>query len=354
MHPTWNTTVKFIPKWIAPNLLTFAGFVCMVICVVLLLFYDYHCFAADDKLHDKRMPDYIYTVCAVLLFLAYNLDGIDGKQARRIGVSGPLGELFDHGLDSYIVFLIPFCLFSVFGRDEFSIPVFRGYLIVMSVVLNFYVCQCEKYNTGTLYLPWGYDLSMWVSSIIFLLAGLKGPQYFKVFVFSGVTFVQALEVAVHSTGLFTTLPICIYNVYLSYKNRTGKMRPILEALRPLWSMLIMVSLMTFWAIKSPNGIIEIDLRVFLLLFGTLFSNIANRLIVAGMSGTRCDAVCPLLWPIAIVVALSLYQPQLEIALLYLATVGAILAHVHYGVCVVRQMCGHFKVQCFTVPKSKQK
>lgn len=25
-------------------------------------------------------------------------DGIDGKQARRIGLSGPLGELFDHGL----------------------------------------------------------------------------------------------------------------------------------------------------------------------------------------------------------------------------------------------------------------
>ena len=32
-------------------------------------------------------------VCSSSLFV----DGIDGKQARRIGLSGPLGELFDHG-----------------------------------------------------------------------------------------------------------------------------------------------------------------------------------------------------------------------------------------------------------------
>lgn len=29
-------------------------------------------------------------------------DGIDGKQARRINLSGPLGELFDHGLGEYL------------------------------------------------------------------------------------------------------------------------------------------------------------------------------------------------------------------------------------------------------------
>lgn len=44
------------------------------------------------------------------------LDGIDGKQARRIQLSGPLGELFDHGLDSYTAVLIPACLYSIFGR----------------------------------------------------------------------------------------------------------------------------------------------------------------------------------------------------------------------------------------------
>lgn len=30
------------------------------------------------------------------LFIYQSFDAIDGKQARRTGTSGPLGELFDH------------------------------------------------------------------------------------------------------------------------------------------------------------------------------------------------------------------------------------------------------------------
>ncbi|CAG4938657.1 unnamed protein product [Colias eurytheme] len=352
MHPAWNTAVKIFPKWVAPNLLTFLGFVCMLVNVILLMYYDYNLTASGGDPGAKPIPQCIFTICGVLLFLAYNLDGIDGKQARRLGVSGPLGEMFDHGIDSYIVFLIPFCLFSVYGRDEYSLSVFRGYLVVVSVVLNFYVSHWEKYNTGILYLPWGYDLSMWVSSIMFLVAGLHGPQVYKTHIL-GMTFVQALEVAIHATGLFTTLPIAVYNVILSYKNRTGKMYSLLDALRPIWPILIMMGTMTSWAVTS-QGIIERDLRAFLLLFGTLFSNIASRLIVAEMSEQKCDTICWINVPLVFGVGAAKYLPQYELGILYLLAVFAICAHIHYGVCVVRQMCDHFKVQCFKVPKEKIK
>jgi len=39
-------------------------------------------------------------LCAVGLFIYQTLDAIDGKQARRIQCSSPLGELFDHGCDA--------------------------------------------------------------------------------------------------------------------------------------------------------------------------------------------------------------------------------------------------------------
>lgn len=52
------------------------------------------------------------------------------------------------------------------------------------------------------------------------------------------------------------------------------MYPILEALRPIWPMLIMTVGMTVWALKSPNNVLEKTPRIFLLIFGTLFSNIA--------------------------------------------------------------------------------
>ncbi|KAG8771220.1 hypothetical protein FRC15_003564, partial [Serendipita sp. 397] len=39
----------------------------------------------------------MYWVWGVSLFLYQSLDAIDGKQARRTGMAGPLGEMFDHG-----------------------------------------------------------------------------------------------------------------------------------------------------------------------------------------------------------------------------------------------------------------
>ncbi|KPJ18457.1 Ethanolaminephosphotransferase 1, partial [Papilio machaon] len=355
MHPLWNTIVKIIPRWLAPNLLTFLGFLCVVVVALLTSWYDYHFLAAGGPGQQKNevyIPNYVFTLSSILIFLAYNLDGIDGKQARRLGVSGPLGEMFDHGLDSFIVFFIPFCLFSVFGRDEFSIPLFRGYLIVGSIVLNFYVSHCEKYNTRVLYLPWGYDVAMWTSSLLFLVAGIKGPAYFKTFIFGEVTFAQVLEVSIHATGLFTTLPVSIYNVYLSYKNGTGKNLSLLEAVRPVWSMTSLVVVLTYWALKSE--VMEHYPRAFLLLFGTLFSNTASRLIVSEMSEQRCEVFNSLLWPLMAAAVMSTYQPALQHLLLHSVLLVALFAHLHYGICVVRQMCDHFKVKCFVVPKEKIK
>ena len=35
---------------------------------------------------------------AIGLFAYQSFDAIDGKQARRTGMAGPLGEMFDHGV----------------------------------------------------------------------------------------------------------------------------------------------------------------------------------------------------------------------------------------------------------------
>ncbi|CAH0596923.1 unnamed protein product [Chrysodeixis includens] len=398
MHPTWNTIVKIIPKWVAPNVITFAGFLCMVVSVALLTVYDFDLYAVGGRPgaepYASEIPNWVFFACSVLVFMAYNLDGIDGKQARRIGVSGPLGELFDHGLDSYIVFLIPYTIISIFGRDPvFSVSCFRGFLTVLSVVMNFYVSHCEKYNTGTLYLPWSYDLSMWVCSILFLLAGLYGPEYYKVYVFGEVTFVQTLEVVIHGMGVITCYPVAIYNVYLSYQNRSGKRYSFLEALKPVWSVLVVTLLTVLWALKSESNvierhprafifmygalfsniavsrklylfwskalksesnIIERHPRAFIFMYGALFSNIASRLIIAEMSHMKCEVLSWMTWPLLSGMLASLYMPQLEATILHLLVALFVLSHIHYGVCVVRQICNHLKISCFIVPKEKRK
>ncbi|XP_028167672.1 ethanolaminephosphotransferase 1-like [Ostrinia furnacalis] len=354
MHPFWNTSVKIFPKWLAPNLITFAGFVLMVTLVVLLGVFDYECRGPMGE-HGVRVPAWVYTACGVCLFLAYNLDGIDGKQARRLGVSGPLGELFDHGIDSYVVFFIPYGLMAVFGRDhEFTLPTLRGLCLVISVCLNFYVSHWEKYSTGTLYLPWGYDLSMWASSMLYLAPGIYGPAVFRSYIFGQVTFVQALEVVVHVTGLVSTLPIAVYNVYLAHKTKSALHKSLIQTLRPVWSMLVMTAAIIAWAVKSPGNVLEYDPKAFVLLYGTYFSHISCRLIMAEMSRQRCDVITWMCWPLLTGVAVSLYWPHLEVPAMYSLLLFSLAGHLHYGVCVVRQLCVHYKINCFTVPKNKIK
>lgn len=86
-------------------------------------------------------------------------DGVDGKQARRTNSSTPLGELFDHGLDSWACIFFVATVYSIFGRGESGVSVSILYYILWVVLFSFILSHWEKYNTGILFLPWGYDVS---------------------------------------------------------------------------------------------------------------------------------------------------------------------------------------------------
>ncbi|XP_045505165.1 ethanolaminephosphotransferase 1-like [Colias croceus] len=356
MHPFWNKVVELVPRWVAPNVLTFAGFLLTVLDFILLSYYDYDYTAASARVngtsteplngHTEVIPQSLWYLLAVFLFLAYTLDGIDGKQARRTQTSGPLGELFDHGLDSYSVFFIPACLYSIFGRLDFSIPPIRMYYIMWNLLLNFYLSHWEKYNTGVLFLPWGYDFSMWASTFFFMWTGVKGTAYYKKYIFGSYTLANAFEWVIYGTGVLTNLPVALYNIQQSYKLRTGKMRSPLEAIRPLWSILGIFIVSSFWVHKT--SLVDNDPRMVFLLIGTLFSNVACRLIVSQMSNQRCDSTNWLIYPLIISAVTSLIFPRYEPTVFYAVTSFVVAAHVHYGACVVRQMCDHFRISCFHI------
>lgn len=95
----------------------------------------------------------------------FHTDGIDGKQARRTGSSTPLGELFDHGSDSVVAGLLPLALYSIFGKgmEDFGANSWIFYAIAWNIVGQFFISHWEKYLTGVLFLPWGYDFAQLVS-----------------------------------------------------------------------------------------------------------------------------------------------------------------------------------------------
>lgn len=51
----------------------------------------------------------------------------------------------------------------MFGRVEHSISVLRLYFCLINVLFTFLSSHWEKYNTGILFLPWGYDVSQLVN-----------------------------------------------------------------------------------------------------------------------------------------------------------------------------------------------
>lgn len=75
-----------------------------------------------------------------------------------------------------------------------------------------------------------------------------------------------------------------------------------------------------------------------------------------MSSTRCQAINWFLYPLSLCVLLCLNVKlfiNYELEILRVLTIFFILAHIHYGVCITRQLCDHFKINCFTIKNQYQ-
>jgi len=347
MHPFWNRTVLLCPTWVAPNLLTLVGFICCIGHYLIPACYDYD-FTASTLDSPNPIPRWAWALVSILLFASHTLDGIDGKQARRTGTSSPLGELFDHGCDAWAAVFITSTFYSTFGKndDGLSISVWRMYFVLWNVFFCFHLSHWEKYNTGVMYLPWGYDLSMVGGTILYLLTSIFGYQAWKMKII-GLPPGPIMEFCLYLGSMGLAVPVAVRNTYRSYRDGTGKMRPFLEAVRPLVSFLVALVLFMLWATYSHNNILEADPRLFFYLSGTLCANLSCRLIVSQMSNTRCELMNILLLPLALAVAICLFIPGLpstsELTVLYLLSVLFTGFHVHYGVCVVSEMSTHLRI-----------
>lgn len=72
-----------------------------------------------------------------------------------------------------------------------------------------------------------------------------------------------------------------------------------------------------------------------------------------MSSTRCEALNWMLVPLSAGVTLiftTAFGKDNEIMILKYLTLLVTVAHVHYGVCIVRQMSRYFNIYCFSLKK----
>jgi phosphatidylglycerophosphate synthase len=104
----WNLlAARVYPPWLAPNVITMCGGLCILLA------------AATAGWHSPALrgecPFWVYGLNALLLFAYQSLDGSDGKQARKTHTGSPLGELMDHGVDSFTVGPIALFVADIFA-----------------------------------------------------------------------------------------------------------------------------------------------------------------------------------------------------------------------------------------------
>lgn len=138
----------------------------------------------------------------------------------------------DHGLDSWSTVPFTITIFSVFGRGEFryalvcltplinpsidllSVSPVHLLAVLISVQVVFIVTHWEKYNTGVLFLSWGYDASQYVSAsgldfylvfeslalfqlltFVYLFTYFVGYKWYKFYVFGDITLAVVFEMS---------------------------------------------------------------------------------------------------------------------------------------------------------------
>lgn len=166
LKPFWSKFVYIFPMWMAPNVVTLSGFGFIILNIFTVLYYD--------PTLSKESPRWTYFTYALGLFLYQTFDACDGTHARRTGQSGPLGELFDHCIDSLntTLSMLVFCSAARTGMGYMTI------LAQFALLCNFYLSTWEEYHTHKLFLS---EFSGPVEGILiiigaFIITGIYGSE----------------------------------------------------------------------------------------------------------------------------------------------------------------------------------
>ena len=133
----WTRCAEYYPNWLAPNMITFVGFLFASVGLTCL-------FLGSPGL-GGACPPWALRVVAVSIFMYQTMDGSDGKQARRTKSGTPLGELFDHGVDAIVT-----CFFWCVSTELLAVRMDNASFPLFGVLsqLTFFMSNLVLLHTG--------------------------------------------------------------------------------------------------------------------------------------------------------------------------------------------------------------
>ncbi|KAL1303665.1 hypothetical protein AAFC00_007019 [Neodothiora populina] len=353
----WNACVEFLPLWLAPNMVTLLGFFFIIGNVGLMVIYDPGLTGAA--------PPWVFVSYAIGIWMYSTMDNIDGKQARRTGTSSPLGELFDHGIDSLNCTLASLLETSAMGLG----PTPLGAFTAMVPCLPMFFSTWETYHTHTLFLGVfnGPTEGLILACTIMLISAVHGAQVWSqplALLFGnpallGETSVRDLwgPILIGSLCL-AHVPDCVLNVIRARRSRGQASLPVFLEWTPL---VVFTASLCAW-LGSPWSTLlkENHLTLLCLTLSFVFGRMTTKIILAHLTHQIFPYWTVLLAPLiggAVLVnlpALGLPAVSADIELLYLRAyfVFATAVYFHWAVKVINAICTFLGINCLTIPSDK--
>ncbi|KAK8812176.1 hypothetical protein WA158_007410 [Blastocystis sp. Blastoise] len=139
MSPYYGKLAELLPMWLAPNTVTIIGLLFSISAAACVVYYD--------PQFTGSAPSWVYIWSSIANTLYMVLDCLDGKQARRLHASSPLGQMFDHGCDSLNLNFILFLNLSTCGLGQsFLAPLMFSFCMTL-----FAAAQLCEYYSGILH-----------------------------------------------------------------------------------------------------------------------------------------------------------------------------------------------------------
>ncbi|BGP34331.1 hypothetical protein JCM10296v2_006146 [Rhodotorula toruloides] len=373
MRHWWTWTASFAPPWLAPNAITVIGF-----CAILLNTATVALVAGDLRGSENG---WVWASCAAGLFFYQQRADIDGKQARRTGTSSPMGELFDHGLDTLNCPLGALIQASAMALGPSPLAL----LCILVPCWSMYVSTWEEYHTGTLYLGFvnGPVEGVLLAVLILVWTAVKGSSWWLLTVSEALSDVALLPsswrmshlvIAFLTIAFLTThLPLCLWNVHSQLTSpprrpltRPGRHSTTLNPSSPAEAFQQLLPIVTFsiltvmWVLSPQSVMLEGGGKLveFALVVCFLFGQLSSKIILAHLTKGFFPFSWPLLIPLAIpAIAVntpylglpSLLPPTLETLYLHLLLALSLLSYTLSAHAVLSSFCGYLGISCLTIP-----
>eukprot|EP01105_Mastigella_eilhardi_P006321 TRINITY_DN17934_c0_g1_i1.p1 TRINITY_DN17934_c0_g1~~TRINITY_DN17934_c0_g1_i1.p1 ORF type:complete len:379 (+),score=88.66 TRINITY_DN17934_c0_g1_i1:130-1137(+) len=333
-----------MPMWLAPNLITLFGGLAVVAATTACCLWSPQ--AASD------LPSWVFVAVVALLYTYQTADNIDGKQAKRTGAGSPLGELFDHGVDAFVMgMMATICAILVKG------PVQPTIAVVIFALGPFWLAHWEEYYAGTLILgaftgPTELQHAF-CAFVLFTMA--MGQDFFHTEVF-GVEMLHLFAIAALAGVVFMTL-MSAHSVYqlISTKTSVKNGATMGKALLQLVPWFVFYSLCTLW-VTAPavTPVIVASPYLFYVTVIVLFAYITQRLLVQRICKESIQLLYPIYVPLALV-AVHARHPfggvsveQAAWALLGLVTIQETV----FLLSIISQLTSFLGIRAFVIVKKK--